>query len=129
MPEFGDSERNDTWYSAIWGQYWIDSDKTYRCDSIISALQILQNNILEMPQMNKTSKMRYLINEYWKWIKIDNLYDIYKEKVLKVKKWSELSNDKIESITKSFAYWLRGLEEWEVSIESAREHILSKINK
>ena len=77
--------------------------------------------------MNSNQKLRFVINEYWKWIKIDDLYSKMKEKVFKVKNANEMSEANKESIIQTFKYWLQALEQGVTSIEDAKSDMISKL--
>jgi len=74
--------------------------------------------------MNLNSKIRYIIDLYWNELDIPDLYDKYKERVLKVKKANELTPENKIKVLNTFILWLEWLENWMVDKESARNSIL-----
>lgn len=78
--------------------------------------------------MNNNQRLRFFINEYWTRIGIDNLYTRFKSDVFKIKKGSEIAEDKKESLIAQFKYGLRELDDWMISIEVAKSNILEKLN-
>ena len=77
--------------------------------------------------MNSNQKLRFVINEYGKWLKIEDLYSKMKEKVFKVKNANEMSEKDKESIIQTFKYWLQALEQGVTSIEDAKSDMISKL--
>jgi len=77
--------------------------------------------------MNNNQKLRFVVNEYGKWIKIDDLYTKMKEKVFKVKNADEMSEENKESIIQTFKYGIQSLEQGVTSIEDAKSDMISKL--
>ena len=84
----------------------------------------LFNNIIIM---NSNQKLRFLINEYWTRIDIDDLYTQYKSNVLKIKKGSELAENKKEKLIGEFKYGLQELDNGIISKEDAKHYMTKKL--
>lgn len=81
----------------------------------------------KMNLQNTNSKLRFFITEYWKWVKIPDLYDQMKKKVFKVKNASEISEEQKEKLIESYRYGLQALEQGVTSIEDARGSMIAKL--
>lgn len=72
-------------------------------------------------------RLRYFINLYGEFIGIENLYEKYKEKVLKVKNSKEVPEEKLNKLTDTFRYWLQGLENGNINKNEALEDMKKKL--
>jgi len=79
--------------------------------------------------MSDSQKLRFIINEYGKWFKIDDLYSNMKKYVWHIEKWSELSNEKQKKIINSYKYGIQGLESWNIDIFEEKIRILDKLSQ
>lgn len=69
--------------------------------------------------MHINSKVRFLIEEYWKVIWLKDLYKLYKTRVLGWKSVKFLSEEKKLELINYFNEWIRNVDRWITSKEDA----------
>jgi len=77
--------------------------------------------------MTNNQKLRFLINEYWKLIEIDELYNQFKRHILKVKKGSEIAEVEKERLIWEFTYGIQEIEEWRIWVKEAQHIMLGRL--
>jgi len=79
--------------------------------------------------MNRYQKLRYLVNFYWDLLWIDNLYELYKTKIWKIKSSKELKDWIIDALIESFSFGIRWIDNWFIEKQKEKDRILNSINK
>lgn len=74
-------------------------------------------------------RLRFIINEYWKFVKIDDLYTKLKKYVYNIEHWNEFPPEKSERLFNTYKFWLEWLEIWEIDPHSERLRLLDKLNE
>lgn len=84
---------------------------------------------IESWESNKkyNSLLRFIMIKYGDLIEFPNLYEIYRDRVLKVKSITELSEDKKQELIWEFQAWIDWIESWFNSIETENIYILNQI--
>ena len=79
--------------------------------------------------MNRYQKLRYLVNEYWNLLWIDNLYELYKSKIWNIKSSKEFKEWIIDSLIESFSFGIKWINDWFIEIWKERVRILNSMPK
>jgi len=79
--------------------------------------------------INTNQKLRFIINEYWKLLNIDDFYTLYKTHKLKIKKASEISETNKLSIIETFEYGIKEIEQLHTNTKQLRNDFFHSINR